>query len=800
MRAKYPNKSIIKNIFFTATKKLSMASIFTGVYSPLLSFLLLLTTVSGTLFGQTMPAEMYFSADGKILYTGGSAPTGLYNKSIVRNVYLNFAESNYWTLLTNNYATETYLAATMVVDDSTYTGVGVRFRGNTSYMQIGTSQKKSFGIETDFSVANQTLMGYKNLKFNNAHQDASFMREVLYNQMAARHMPIAKGNFIHLYLNNQDWGLYPNIQNIDKTFLDEWFLSNDGAKFRATVEGGGGGGGGGPNWGDGTAGMNYLGTDSTVYDNYYTLQSSDISNPWETLIEACYSLNQASSSNYATLKNKIDVDKALWFLACENIFTDDDSYVMKGKMDYMTYYEPETGRTTPLEYDGNSTFVTSAATSSSWSPFKNATNVNYPLLYELLGIPEYRQRYLAHYRTILNETFTTTNANATIDQINAQIAALVASDPKKLYTTTEYTNSIPALKTFVANRRNYLLSNTEVAQVAPTIAAAPYYNSAGLQYAAPVANEQVTVKATVSSTNGINKVNLYYANSVVGNFNLTLMYDDGAHNDGAANDGVYGGTIPGYETGSLVRYYVEAISNNATLSASYLPTGAEHDVFVYAVSAVPNPNGVVINELMASNNNTVADNAGDYDDWVELYNNNNYSVDLSGYYLSDNNYSLMKWQFPNGTIIPANDYLIVWADEEAIEGALHCSWKMSSAGETITLLSNTLQIVDQVNYGTQTADMAYARVPNGIGNFVIQNPTFNASNNNCILNNLSITGNSSTCSNLVQTYSVPAIAGSTYQWTVVGGDIISGQGTNQITVQWANPNSIGSLSIEQTAP
>lgn len=769
------------------------------------TYLLLLTILgvlaSPQLMGQTMPAEMYFSADGKILYTGGEAPTGLYDKNIVRNVYLNFAESNYWTLLTNNYSSETFLAATnMLVDGISYPGVGVRFRGNTSYMQIGNSQKKSFGIETDFTVPDQSLLGYKNLKFNNAHQDASFMREVLFNQMAARHIPIAKGNFIHLYLNNQDWGLYPNVQTIDKTFLDEWFLSNDGARFRATIETTGGGGGGGPSWGDGTAGMNYLGTDSTLYDNYYSLQSNGILNPWQKLIDACYGLNQASPTSYAALNDKIDVDKALWFLACENIFTDDDSYVMKGKMDYMIYYEPETGRTTPLEYDGNSTFQTSAASSSSWGPFKNATNANYALLYELLNIPEYRQRYLAHYRTILNETFTTTNANTTIDNINAQIASLVASDPKKLYTTTEYTNSIPALKTFVANRRAYLLSNTEVAQVAPTIASAPYYNSAGLESVAPVANEPVTVKATVSATSGINKVNLYYSNSVVGNFELTLMYDDGVHNDGAANDGVYGGTIPGYATGSLVRYYVEAIANNATLSATYLPTGAEHDVFVYAVSAATAPNGVVINELMASNNTTAADAAGDYDDWIELYNNNNYAVDLSGYYLSDNNFSLMKWQFPSGTIIPANAYLIVWADEEALEGALHCSWKMSSSGETITLLSNTLQIVDRVTYSTQTADMGYARIPNGTGSFVIQAPTHNASNDNCILNNLAIEGgNGTVCSNLVETYTVPDIAGSTYVWEAIGGTITTGQGTNTVTVQWGN-SGVGTLNLTQTTP
>src|SRR6478672_11583041 len=460
---------------------------------------------------------MYYSADGRILCTGGVVPTsGLYDKTTVKNVYLNFSQTDYWTQLTNNYASETNIPATMIYDGITYPNVGVRFRGNTSYTTIGSSQKKSFGVETDFVDPNLTVGGYNDLKFNNAHQDPTFMREVLYNRMARRHIPIAKGNYIHLYLNNQDWGIYPNIQNVDKNFLDQWWASNDGARFRATVENTGTPMGG---WGDGTAGMNYLGATIATYQQYYALKSNDVvTDPWQKLIDACYTLSTATAANSETVKATLDVDKILWHLACENIFTDDDSYVMKGKMDYMVYYEPETGRTTSLENDGNSSFLIAEATSTNWGPFKNVTNANYPLLNKLVNIPEWRQRYLAHYRTILNETFTTANATAIVDELNAQISALVASDPKKLYTTTQYTNGVPALKTFVTNRRAYLLSNTEVAQVPPVIASAKYYNSANAEYVAPIANEVCNIKAIVTSTSGINKVILYYATGLVGNF------------------------------------------------------------------------------------------------------------------------------------------------------------------------------------------------------------------------------------------------------------------------------------------
>ena len=81
--------------------------------------------------------------------------------------------------------------------------------------------------------------------------------------------------------------------------------------------------------------------------------------------------------------NYIDVDRALWFLASEIAFGDDDSYVHKGKMDYYVYYEPETGRITPIEYDGNSVLLSST---SSWTPFYNQTNANYPPMNKLLSV------------------------------------------------------------------------------------------------------------------------------------------------------------------------------------------------------------------------------------------------------------------------------------------------------------------------------------------------------------------------------------------------------------------------------
>lgn len=695
--------------------------------SRLLSFALL--CVAGQiLIAQSLPEQMYFSPDGRMLITGAKPAGGLYDSAVIRNLYLDFPQTGYWQLLRQNYNSQTELPATMTVDGVRYDSVGVRFKGETSYLQLPPgAQKMSFNISVDFAKPEQRLMGYKTLNLHNAFQDESFLREIFYLHQIRKHIPAAKANFVNLYINGENWGPYPSIQQLNKDFLEEWFLSNDGCNWRAERPGTAPGPGGG-SWGDGTAALNYLGADTALYQQYYTLKSSDTPAPWTKLAAVCNALNNTPLANLPNvLPAFLDVDRVLWHLATEIAFTDDDSYVYKGKNDYYAYYEPETGRITLIEYDGNSVMNPGFATA--WPPFYNSTKVNYPLLNKMLAVPEWRQRYLAHLRTIIAEEMDPTECNRILDNYRSQIELLVQNDPKKLYSYERFVNEFPVLKNFISTRRNFLLSNAEVAQAGPSIASASYSNAAGQSWTAPAAGEGTYVQARVSSTNGIHRVNLYYSNQVVGNFTAVQMLDDGQHQDGAAGDGVYGASIPGQPSGTMVRFYVEALSANTARTATYLPAGAEHNVFVYQVKTGSSANtGVVVNELMASNSKTAKDEAGQYDDWFELYNNSDKDIDLSGYYLSDNPANLAKWEVKSGTVIPAKGYLIFWADEDGSQGPNHCNFKLSASGEVLVLLDRDRNVVDSVAFGPQLEDKCYARVPNGTGSFVVQQPTFNASN------------------------------------------------------------------------
>ena len=68
---------------------------------------------------------------------------------------------------------------------------------------------------------------------------------------------------------------------------------------------------------------------------------------------------------------------------------------------------------------------------------------------------------------------------------------------------------------------------------------------------------------------------------------------------------------------------------------------------------------VVINEYSAANFNAITDNYGQYEDWFELYNTSGTAINLNGYYLSDKNDNLTKWQFSTDLNIAANDHQII---------------------------------------------------------------------------------------------------------------------------------------------
>jgi hypothetical protein len=138
-----------------------------------------------------------------------------------------------------------------------------------------------------------------------------------------------------------------------------------------------------------------------------------------------------------------------------------------------------------------------------------------------------------------------------------------------------------------------------------------------------------------------------------------------------------------------------------------------------------------VNEIMAANRVTLLDEAGDADDWVEIFNTGATPVNVEGMFLSDDPADTQKWSFPD-TIITPGGYLIVWCDNEPEEGPLHTSFNLNADGEFVGLyeyLAIGNDVVDSTSFGHQATDVSYGRYPNGTGPFgFMPTPTPSAEN------------------------------------------------------------------------
>lgn len=141
-----------------------------------------------------------------------------------------------------------------------------------------------------------------------------------------------------------------------------------------------------------------------------------------------------------------------------------------------------------------------------------------------------------------------------------------------------------------------------------------------------------------------------------------------------------------------------------------------------------------LNEMLARNNTDITDGDGRREDWIEIYNPNTTAVNVDGYYLTDDQFLLTQWNFPNVTIA-ANGYLLVFASgDDMVDGGgnPHTNFQLNSGGEFLAIVRpNGTSIDDSFApaYPEQFTDVSYG-VPAGGGALVYYgNPTPGAVNN-----------------------------------------------------------------------
>ena len=139
---------------------------------------------------------------------------------------------------------------------------------------------------------------------------------------------------------------------------------------------------------------------------------------------------------------------------------------------------------------------------------------------------------------------------------------------------------------------------------------------------------------------------------------------------------------------------------------------------------------ISINELSSKNDNVILDEFGASSDWIELYNSSNTTINLEGYYLSDEIDTPLKWTFPNLSIPPQSFLLIFASDLDLCQTWCHTNFKLSSDGEALILSDETGMTIDQISFPALEADQSYGRIEDGNPNWAFFNsPTPFASNN-----------------------------------------------------------------------
>ena len=641
----------------------------------------------------------------------------LYDNSQITTIEIYFPLSSWDQVLDEYYLAdndERLIADSVVINGSMKDSVGVKYKGNSTF--DADNNKNPINIGLDYVQGNQDYQGFRTIKLSSGKNDPSFLREVLSYEIARKYMKAPQSNFAKVYINGNYHGMYSSSESINSDFQKDYLYSdNENSRFKCNPE----------NVFNGGSSLEYLGNDPLSYYDYYELKT-DAS--WQDLIE----LTNIISNSPIQVESVMDIDRAIWMLAFNNVLVNLDSYTGPFRQNYYLIKD-NNGRMNPIVWDFNESFGGFEMVDDG-PPAPGGANLveldinlrqgddTWPLLDLILGNPTYQRMYIAHIRTILEENFANNLYAERAQELQNLIATDVQSDPNVFYNYQDFLDNMTETVVTEGPGNGETIGITELMtgrtsyiQQQPDFIASP-----------PVIGTLVSLPAIITPyTSASLTVNVSDAQSVyIGYrfrpqdiFTKVYMLDDGMNNDGVAGDGVYGAS---FNVEALdVQFYVYAENNDAGI---FSPVRAEHEFH-----SLPVVGDLVINELMASNTNAVADissGVAEYDDWVEIYNGGETAIDLEGYNLSDNESNLEKWQFPAATIEP-NDYLVVWLDgDDGLQEGLHSNFQLAANGEELFLSSPNQFIVDALYYSSVVTDLGYARVPNGTGSFVSQIHTF----------------------------------------------------------------------------
>ena len=650
-------------------------------------------------------------------------------------------------------AADQTVQADIEVDGVALADVAVAYKGNSS--QRGAGRKKPLNITFDANVAGQTVGGHDVINFNNGFSDPTFVREALTSKSLSPFMPMPRIGWARVHVNGAYFGFYVAVEQIEGTFIKHWFRSNNGWRFKADppeaaapdIAAGdddalspdqrpGGGGFG--------ASLAWLGEDLALYKSRYELKTPDAGDTaWTGLRELTRALDAptgaggaAEADLPAALADHLDVDRVLWYVAAMNLFANFDSYYVGHN--YFLWRADEDERFHILAWDINESFGTfpgggvdtaDTAALARVDPFHMTSGSGAgPLLRRVVTNPAWRADYLAHYRTLLSAAFAPAGIERDGTAMQAIIAASVKSDPNPLYGTSFFEAGLlddvrlaggggggggggrpaPGIVKLVTLRTQHLAALPDLQPPAGNVYDATRDQTPG----APTSADDVLIGLRWDGA---------FLGEPPSTVSLRYAVDGGRTVELPMPSAVEGGlqqwraTIPQQPAGTDVTYYLRAVWPDGKVV--FVPAANLTRPSTYTVAGVQLPpaadSDLVINEVLADNGVGDVDEAGEHEDWVELFNKGTAPIDLAGYFLSDDPTKPDAWQLPDVTLAPGA-FLAIWCDEDGSQGPLHANFKLSKAGELVQLATRDA-VVDSVTFGAQTTDVSWARQPDGTG-------------------------------------------------------------------------------------
>lgn len=614
----------------------------------------------------------------------------------------------------NNVTSDQEYQAIFVFDNGTIRDtvedIGFRLRGNTSRF----SAKKSFKISFNTYVSGRKYYGLEKMNLNGEHNDPSIIRSKLcWDLHRDLGIPASRSNHVDVYINGQYYGLYMNVEHIDEEFVDLRFGNQDGNLYKCY-------------WG---VDFNYLNDNPNSYkiDNngqrIYELKTNLDTDDYSDLAEFIDILNNEPAANFqCRIEEIFNVQSFLKSLAVEVMTGHWDGPSLNKNNCYL-YKNTATGKFEYIPFDLDNTIgvnfiqIWDMGTRDIYQWYN--TSENRPLFERFMVYQEYKDLFSYYINDIIQNHWDTTAYFPHVDQIKNMLTPSAINDT---YRTLDYGFSIDefhrsyvetvrphtthGLKEYITTRNHNANSQLTVNDIKPVLDEFDIDISTAdktIDFEIKVFDDQqssLTVEAHISEEGG--------------NFITVTLYDDGQHGDKDPNDGIYGGNHTLSIESGTVDYYITA-TDNQNQEGRY-PRCADKSFNFNP----PVPN-LVINELLASNDAAYPDGDGEFDDWIEIYNPSNSAIDLAGIFLSDNPNNPNKWELPNISLA-TNEYLLIWADEDGHQGDRHANFKLSKDGETLGLYlgeENGFAVVDQITYPSQTTDVSYGRLPNGVGEFQV---------------------------------------------------------------------------------